>query len=481
MEKFLAEIIDLLKLKGVDYGDARVVETQTESIVVKNGIVEGITKSVDTGFGVRVLKDRAWGFASTSKLGKREQERTVRDALTIAHASARIPGKPVTLAPLSPQRGTYKTAIVQDPFAVGLETKIDLLLACDKILRQKPDIKIAIASLSFTRIKKYFASTEGSSIEQEIHESGGGISCYAIKNGEMQERSYPCGAGGNFAQAGYEFIERLKFLDNAEKIREEACALLTAPTCPEKETTLILGSNQMVLQVHESIGHPTELDRVLGTEESYAGTSFVNLEKLNNFQYGSEFVTIYADATVPGGLGSFGFDDEGVPAQKTALVKNGQFTGYLTSRETAPIVGQVSNGTMRADGWQRIPLIRMTNINIEPGSWKLADLIGDTDDGIFMETNKSWSIDNKRLNFQFGTEIAWRIDKGKLTEMYKNPIYFGITPEFWRSCDGVGNRDHWLMWGVPNCGKGEPGQTAHVGHGTAPARFRNIRVAGAKT
>ncbi len=481
MEKFLAEIIDLLKLKGVDYGDSRVIETQTESIVVKNGIVEGITKSIETGFGVRVLKDKAWGFASTSKIGKREQERMVREALAIAQASARIPGKPVELAPLAAQRGIFKTQFRADPFAVSLEAKINLLLSCDQVLRQHSDIKIASASLQFRKIKKYFASTDGSYIEQEILESGGGISCYAIRDGELQERSYPSGAGGNFGQAGYEFIEGLKLLDNAEKTREEARALLAAPTCPDKETTLILGSNQMVLQVHESVGHPTELDRVLGTEESYAGTSFVNLEKLNNFQYGSEFVTIYADATVPAGLGSFGFDDEGVPAQKTPLIKNGQFTGYLTSRETAPIIGQVSNGTMRADGWQRIPLIRMTNINIEPGSWKFEDLVADTDDGIYMETNKSWSIDNKRLNFQFGTEIAHRIEKGKLTELYKNPIYFGITPQFWRSCDAVCNKDYWMMWGVPNCGKGEPGQVAHVGHGTAPARFRNIRVAGAKT
>jgi TldD protein len=239
---------------------------------------------------------------------------------------------------------------------------------------------------------------------------------------------------------------------------------------------IILAGDQLGLQVHESCGHPTELDRVFGTEASYAGTSFLTPEKLGNFRYGSEHVTIVADATVPGGLGTFGYDDEGVPAQRSPLVQNGLFVGYLTSRETAARLGQRSNGTTRADGWNRLPIIRMTNINLEPGDWTLADLIADTEDGIFMQTNKSWSIDDKRLNFQFGVEIAWEIQGGKLGRMLKNATYTGLTPEFWGRCDAVCNADHWRVWGTPNCGKGQPGQVAHVGHGTAPARFRLVRV-----
>jgi len=241
-------------------------------------------------------------------------------------------------------------------------------------------------------------------------------------------------------------------------------------------TTIILDSDQLALQVHESIGHPIELDRVLGTEASYAGTSFVTIDKLGTFRYGSDKVVVVADATVPGGLGTFGYDDEGTAAQRVMIIDHGMFIGYLSSRETAPVIGRESSGAMLADGWNRIPLIRMTNINLEPGEWSLDDLIADTDRGIFFSTNKSWSIDDRRLNFQFGTEIAREITNGRLGKIYKNPNYTGITPEFWNSCDAVCNKEHWQLWGLLNCGKGEPGQAMHVGHGTAPARFRNVRV-----
>jgi TldD protein len=197
---------------------------------------------------------------------------------------------------------------------------------------------------------------------------------------------------------------------------------------------------------------------------------------MNQLRYGSPLVNIYADATIPGGLGSFGYDDEGVQAQRSPLVLEGLFVGYLSSRETAPVIKQTSNGTMRADGWNRLPIIRMTNINLEPGDWELEDLIADTPSGIFFDINKSWSIDDRRLNFQFGSECAWEIKKGKLRQMYKNPTYTGITPEFWNSCDAICNRNHWHIWGIPNCGKGEPMQTMHVAHGVSPARFQNIKV-----
>jgi TldD protein len=252
--------------------------------------------------------------------------------------------------------------------------------------------------------------------------------------------------------------------------------LLRADECPSRNTTLIIGGTQLALQVHESCGHPIELDRVFGTEASYAGTSFLSIDKLGGFRYGSDIVNIVADATSPGGLGSFGYDDEGVPAQRTDIVREGIFSGYLMSRETAPRIGLRSNGTMRADGWSRIPLVRMTNISLLPGQGTLADIIADTEDGIFIDSNKSWSIDQQRLNFQFGCEIAWEIKNGRLGRMLKNPVYTGITPEFWRSCDAIAGEEEWHIWGIPSCGKGEPGQTAHVGHGTSPARFRGVEV-----
>jgi len=337
-------------------------------------------------------------------------------------------------------------------------------------------VRVSEAFMGSYRTDKIFASTEGSYIEQGIVECGAGIAATAIEGGEVQVRSYPNSFRGNFATRGYEWIEGLALTDHAERIGQEAEQLLSARPCPSKATTLILDGSQVALQVHESIGHPIELDRILGTEASYAGTSFVNPGMVGHFRYGSELVSIVADATRPGGLGTFGYDDEGIPAQKTPIITRGILVGLLTSRETAHHIGQGSNGTMRADGWNRIPLIRMTNINLEPGDWTLEGMIADTDEGLYLETNRSWSIDDRRINFQFATEVGWEIKGGKRGSMVKNPTYTGITPEFWNSCDAVGNRDHWQMWGTPNCGKGEPGQVAHVGHGASPARFRNVRV-----
>ena len=281
---------------------------------------------------------------------------------------------------------------------------------------------------------------------------------------------------GHIKAAGWEHIRTLGLIEEAERTGREAVELLSAPECPSEVTTLILDSGQVELQVHESIGHPIELDRVLGMEEAYAGSSFLTTEDRGTLKYGSPLVSITADATLSGGLGSFGYDDEGVPAQRVPILVDGIFQNFLTSRETAPVVGQTSNGTRRADGWSHLPLIRMTNISLEPREGSLAEIIGDTKDGIFMATNQSWSIDDKRINFQFGCEIAWRIKDGKLTQMYKNPNYTGITTEFWGSCDAVGGREEWTVWGTPNCGKGQPGQVARVGHGTSPARFRDVQV-----
>ena len=277
--------------------------------------------------------------------------------------------------------------------------------------------------------------------------------------------------------AGWEYITALDIPGNAEKTASEAVALLTAQHCPiDTVTDIIIGGSQLALQVHESCGHPIELDRVLGAEAAYAGTSFLTPNKLNDFRYGSEYVNITADSLRLPGLGTFGWDDEGVAAQSTAVVKNGRFVGYLMSRETASSLGLTSNGCMRAASWNRIPMIRMTNVSLEPGAWELDDLIADTENGILMETNRSWSIDDRRYNFQFGTEMGYEIKNGKLGRLLRNCTYTGITPDFWNSCDAVCNQNHWEMWGTPNCGKGQPGQIGHTGHGASPARFRKVRV-----
>ncbi|MGZ3514952.1 MAG: TldD/PmbA family protein [Thermodesulfobacteriota bacterium] len=476
MKTLIQNILDLAKLKGATYADIRVVRRQSEEVEVKNGKVDALIHDEDFGFGIRILFQGAWGFACSSKVTRKEMETVFGKALKISKASAKVKGKEIIFQSTSPVVDTYRTPVSVDPFEIAPETKLNLLLKADEIIRRNKKVRISEAFLGSYKTEKTFASTEGSYIEQEIVECGAGVAATAIEGNEVQVRSYPNSFRGNFSTQGYEWIEKLALQEKAERIADEAAQLLSAKPCPSKTTTLILDSSQLALQIHESVGHPIELDRILGTEASYAGTSFIKPEMVGHFKYGSELVNIAADATCPGGLGTFGYDDEGIKAQRVPIISQGTLINLLTSRETAHHLEKGSNGTMRADGWDRIPLIRMTNINLEPGEWTLEQMISDTEEGLFLTTNRSWSIDDKRINFQFGTEIGWEIKNGKLSEMVKNPTYTGITPKFWGSCDAIGNRDHWQMWGTPNCGKGEPGQVAHVGHGTAPARFRNVQV-----
>jgi len=476
LEDRINETIDYLKKKKVDYADVRHQKTCGEDIKVKNGNVDALSRNDNQGFGIRVIAQGAWGFAASSICTEEEMKRVADQAIQIAKASALTKRENVKLTETEIHKDKYQSQYSIDPFAVAIDKKIGLLLDACEIMAKNQKIKVAEGSMEFFRTDKTFASTEGAYVEQSILESGAGIYATAVDGSEAQRRSYPNSHGGDYASRGYEFVEEMRLLDNAERIREEAVQLLSADPLPEMETTIIISGNQMALQVHESCGHPTELDRVLGTEISLAGGSFLTTDKLNKLKYGSEKVTITADATLPGGLGSFGYDDEGIKAQRVDLVRDGLFVGYQTSRETALVLNQRSNGTMRADGWNRIPLIRMTNINLEPGEWERDDLMKDTKSGLLLDINKSWSIDDKRLNFQFGVEAAWEIKDGKLGKIYKNAVYTGITPQFWNSCDAVCNRKHWHIWGVPNCGKGEPMQVMHVAHGTSPTRFRNVKV-----
>ncbi len=352
-----------------------------------------------------------------------------------------------------------------------------MLAAATEVMARVDGIRVARGTIDLLRSKVWFHSSEGTEIDQTFTQTAGGIEAIAISDDDVQVRSYPGSFRGHFAAAGYELIEQMDLIGNAQQTAEEAVALLSAPECPSATTDLVLDGHQVMLQVHESVGHPTELDRVLGMEAAFAGTSFVGIPDLDDLRYGSELVNITADATIPGGLGSYAYDDEGVEGQRTDLVKEGILVGFQSSRETAATMGaERSNGTMRAEGWENFPLIRMTNINLLPGEGTLEDLLADVDDGIYMATNKSWSIDDKRKNFQFGCEIAWEIKKGKLGKMLKDPRYTGITPEFWGSCDAIAGESEWKVWGTPNCGKGQPGQTMRVGHGTAPARFRNVKT-----
>jgi len=469
--------LDAARRAGADYADVRVVERDTESLTVKNGMLEASSSQRSAGFGIRVLRGGAWGFSGSARLAADEVERIAREAAAIARASGIAGGEPVGLDDTPPAVGSYATPFQEDPFAVSLEDKLAILFAADEAMARVAGISVREGSMECARERKTFASSEGARIEQELMEAGAGIEVSAVAEGDMQQRSYPNSSGGQHVTGGFEAIRAMDLPGHGERIAEEAVALLRAPQCPSGEMTVIIDSAQMALQVHESCGHPIELDRVLGMEASFAGTSFLTLDKLDRLRYGSELVNIDADATAPGGLGTFGWDDEGVPAQNVPIVSAGRFVGYLTSRETAPIIGRRSMGSSRASGWNVIPLIRMTNINLRPGeAGSLDDLVADTREGILLSTNRSWSIDDRRLNFQFGTQMGWLIRDGRLTEMVRNPTYTGITPRFWGSCDAVCGPEEYTLWGVPNCGKGEPMQTHRVGHGAAPARFRNVQV-----
>ena len=475
LDDFLSRALNLASVQGASYCDVRLVETNQERFVVRSGAVETLSNDESQGIGVRVLVSGCWGFASTNIVAPDEIDRITNVAVEIAKASAQSSTGQVSLGPPVTSQGVYTTPIRVNPFTISLEDKLGLLLEADARMGSVKGISARTGNLIFIKEHKSFANSEGAHVEQTIYEAGGGIMATARGNGEIQRRSYPQSMRQQGC-AGWEFVDSMDLAGNAERIASEAVSLLSAKHCPSGVTTLIVGASQLGLQIHESCGHAIELDRVLGSEAAYAGTSFLTTDKLNNFQYGSEHINITADSVRLPGLGSYGWDDEGVPAQSTPVVQNGQFTGYLTSRETASGLNLIPNGSMRAASWNRIPLIRMNNVSLEPGNWNLDDLIADTDDGILMEMNRSWSIDDRRFNFQFGTEIGYEIKKGKLGKTLRNCTYTGITPEFWNSCDAVCNEELWTMWGIPNCGKGQPGQIGHTGHGAAPARFRNIQV-----
>jgi TldD protein len=481
MKQIAQNALDAAVRRGISYGDVRLIETEERQVSTKNGKIGNVSSSVSLGLGIRVLDRGAWGFAATDDLTAGGIEAAAALAVEIARASALAKKHDVVLAPEQKHEAEWTSPMRTDPFSIPVDQNLALLFSIDAELRRNKGVTLAEASLVFNRHRQIFASSPGSLIDQTRYTSGAGFAAYSFRGGEIQKRSYPNSFGGQHQLKGYELVDELRLLENAPRIAEEAVALHSADQCPEGRYDLILDSSQLGLQIHESIGHPIELDRVLGTEANYAGMSFLTLDKLNNLQYGSEIVNVVCDARLEHGpgLGTFAFDDEGVPAQSTDIIRDGQFVGYMTSRETAPVVrDERSNGTMRADGWARIPLIRMTNVSLKPGRQTLDEVL-DTDHGIYMQTNKSWSIDDKRYNFQFGCEIGWEIRNGKRTRMLKNPSYSGISTEFWNSCAAISGPEHWTLWGTPNCGKGQPEQVMGTGHGASPSRFRNIKIGSA--
>ncbi|MBU0518722.1 TldD/PmbA family protein [bacterium] len=477
MKTIIQNAVDSAGRLGASYADIRIIDSQKQDIMLRNGQISAMDIADNIGFGVRVIVNGAWGFASSAKVEKEEIERVTALAVEVAKASSLLKKDDVKLAPEPVYQDIWVSPYTIDPFKVSISEKLDLLAAIDAELRSKPEIAVSVASMSFVKRHQWMATSEGSLIEQTFMRSGAGFSATAVKDGDVQKRSFPSSFGGQYMSAGYELILGLRLLDAAPQIRDEAIALLSADVCPSGQKDLILDSSQMALQIHESVGHPTELDRVLGMEANFACTSFATTEKYHNFTYGSPIVNLYCDNTLAGGLATIGYDDDAVRSQRWPIVKEGQFVGYQFNRELAHILNaDRSVGANRAQGWSHIPIVRNCNLSLMPGDATFEDLIASVDDGIYMAANRSWSIDQKRLNFQFSCEIAWEIKGGKLTRMLKKPNYQGMTPDFWRSCDRIANADHWTLWGVPNCGKGQPMQGAEMSHGSSPALFRSITV-----
>ena len=460
---------------GAEYADARIVVSKSETINVQNQNLSRFDRSEHAGVGVRALIGSSWGFASTPDLDAGSIRAAGEAAAAIAVASGLVPGPQMEFVDVPVSDTTWETPFDEDPFAVSLSEKVDLLIDVTATAQSVSGIAIATGNLTFWGTDTWFASSQGHRIHQHIVESGGGYDATAVGEAETQRRSYPQ-SFGQFETGGFETVRKWNYRDHAQRVAEEAVALLSADEMEERETALILESSQLALQIHESVGHAIELDRILGWEAAYAGTSHLELAKLGTHRYGSDLMNITADATLPGALGTFAFDDEGTPAQRVDIVKNGIWVGVLSGRDSAAMAGLRPGGMVRGDGFNRLPMVRMTNVGLLPGEGSLDDIIADTEDGVYMATNRSWSIDDRRLNFQFGCEIAWDVKNGKLGRLLKNPTYTGITPQFWGTLDRLAGESEWVHWGTPNCGKGQPGQVAHTGHSASPGRFSNVRV-----
>jgi TldD protein len=473
----LTELMDSARDRAA-YAEARHVDARSEAIAVLAGQVDAIDSSASEGIGVRVRVGGGWGFAATRDVTRAGAEAALKRALAVAEAQPAGPATP--LAPVAPARGHWSSPYDVDPFTVSLDDKLALLFEAERALRSGDErIVRTVATARAWRERKAFASTDGAACTQELVATGGGIAAYVSDGTDVQVRSYPTAHGGGLSAArGWEHVLALDLPGNAPRVAGEAVELLTAPPCPQGTRTIVLHGEQVALQVHESIGHALELDRILLGEASYAGTSWVAPTDLGSLRYGSELLHVTADATLPGGLGSFGWDDEGVAGARTDLVEGGILRATLSNRESAAAIGlEASGGCARADGFARQPIVRMTNVSLEPGTVPtLPDLLADTDEGLYLETNRSWSIDDRRLQFQFATEVCREIRGGELGRLYRNGSYAGVTPQFWGSMDAVCGPQEWRLWGLTNCGKGEPGQIMVVSHGAAPARFRDVQV-----
>ncbi|HAQ61478.1 TPA: TldD/PmbA family protein [Candidatus Delongbacteria bacterium] len=466
---------------GAEYADIRIQKTTRETIFLMDLSLKNTSMNIEHGYGIRVMKNGAWGFAHSNVFATDEVKKTVEKAVKVAELSARIKkGKGLVLAHERGYIDSYSTKIQIDPFKVPLSEKVDLMLEVNKTLLNYAKIKRAFFMLDIYNDDKFFASTLGSVIHSNTYYINPMISATAVNEKDSQSRSFDEGGYG----AGWEHVLKMNLVQKAVQIAEEAIMKLEADEPGEiRRRDLILDPNHLGLTMHESVGHPTELDRVLKWEADYAGVSFATPEKLKKYRYGSEIVNFVGDNTLSFGLATAGYDDDGVPGQKWYIIKDGILNEYGTTRDTAPFIGEnMSRGCSRATYYYDFPINRIPNLYLEPGKKPLSpqELIADTEDGIYIEGRGSFSIDQHRVNFQFGGDMFWEIKNGKKVRPLKDVLYKSSNPEFWNSCDAICDDRYWKDFGVTNCGKGQPPQTARMTHGAATARFKKIRVGGSK-
>jgi TldD protein len=467
----MADLVHAASSRGATYADARTVEREHEAVSVKDGAVESVTRTADRGLAFRVIHKGAWGFAATDRTEDSAIRELVDEAFHRAEASASVQRRKVILAPAAAQQGEYRTSLKRDPFAVPLAERIDHLRAVDAA-SVGANIKTRRSSIAAYRTRKHLVTSDGTDVSQEIVEAGAGLSVLGVKAGRKPASRYDSRL---VRQGGWEYVEHLDLVARARRYRDDAEAMLDAPLSEERPTTLVFAPEFLALLVHESCGHPTEADRLLEHEVAFAGTTFMWPEDRGKLHYGSPHISMTADANVPGGMGTFGWDDDGVPAMRTKLVDKGIFVGYLTSRETAGALGvPVAIGSARAEGWQHFPIVRMVNVSLDPGTTPYPDLLRGVESGLLMEAPASYSLDDKRQNFHFSTQSARVIRNGQLEGYVRGVAFQSLTPDFWGRCDLVA--DDWELHGFLSCAKGEPLQLMRVGHGAAHARFRDVPI-----
>lgn len=469
-------VLDTATKRGAAYADVQFWNARTESAFVRNGVVRGVNDDRSIGYAVRAYVDGSWGFAGSDDLSDGGFDTAAARATAIAQASARIAGRVRAIQPKAKVVDSWATPVAIDPATISLSQRASDLLEAEKAAHVDPRIVAAYAFMRIWTTEKEFYTTTGSAIDQRIVQTGAGMGVTAIgPDRDPQTRSGP-GDFGLFQGGGYEVVRAAKLGDHAPVYARDAVMLTAAPVLPEMTTAMVLPGQLLNLQMHESIGHPLELDRSLGWEANFSGISWATPQNVGTLRYGSDLLTIYADNSLPGGMATAGYDDEGVKPQRVTLIENGILRAFLSSRDTAAQVDLPQTASARAQDWASIPMVRMTNIVLAPGKGTLESIIADTKDGVFVDGTRSWSIDDHRLNFQFGPQLAYKIENGKRVKLYKKPTYQGYTPEFWGGLDRVAGEEEFVVWGTPNCGKGEPEQAGRTTHACSHARFAKVRL-----